>query len=101
MVVVAVDCGATAVAVALDRTRLLNAGETGFVSGGLTTLGTPNSPAIVNTLESTGLARNPVTRLARIASRSFTDRTLYGAVLLAMLALGLRLGSCKLMCQKN
>lgn len=96
--VVVVDFGATAIAVALDRTRLLNAGETGFVNGGLTTRGTPNSPAIVNTLGSTGLARNPVTLLARIASRSFSDRTLYGAVLWAMLALGLRPGSCKLLC---
>jgi len=74
--VAVVDFSAAAVAVDLDRTRLLNAGETGFVSGALTTLGTPNSPAIVKILGSTGLARKPVTRLARIVSRSFSDTTL-------------------------
>jgi hypothetical protein len=61
---------------ALVRTRLLKTGETGIVSGGLMTLGMPESPALVNTLGSIGLARNPFPRLARMDSRSFKERYL-------------------------
>lgn len=55
---------------------LLNTGETGTVSGGFFILGTPRSPALVNTFGSSGRALNPTFRPARSDSRSLIVRTL-------------------------